>query len=57
MGFHSKSKKIKLTHLNFADDLLIFIDGSLESVQCVLKVLSDFEQRSGLAVRVFSHQD
>lgn len=50
MGFHSKSKKIKLTHLNFADDLLIFKDGSLESVQCVLKVLSDFEQRSGLAV-------
>lgn len=32
-----------LTHLCFADDLLIFTDGSLSSFQGVLKVLRDFE--------------
>lgn len=37
-------------HLSFADDLLIFIDGSLSSVQNVLQVLKEFELRSGLAV-------
>ncbi|KAG5415797.1 hypothetical protein IGI04_003364, partial [Brassica rapa subsp. trilocularis] len=42
--------KTKLTHLSFADDLLIFIDGSIESVQCVMQVLKDFEKRSGLAI-------
>lgn len=36
--------------LSFADDLLIFIDGSIESVQQVLQVLKEFETRSGLAV-------
>lgn len=41
---------MKLTHLSFADDILIFIDGSLESVQNVLHILHEFEQRSGLAV-------
>ncbi|XP_048634085.1 uncharacterized protein LOC125608168 [Brassica napus] len=50
MGFHAKCRKIKLTHLSFADDLLIFTDGSIESVQCVLQVLRDFEYRSGLAM-------
>ncbi|XP_048610008.1 uncharacterized protein LOC125585277 [Brassica napus] len=50
LGFHSHCKKTKLTHLSFADDLLIFIDGSIESVQCVLQVLKDFEIRSGPAI-------
>lgn len=30
--YHSNCKKIKLTHLSFADDLLIFIEGNIESV-------------------------
>lgn len=50
LGFHSHCKKTKLTHLSFADDLLIFIDGSIESVQCVLQVLKEFENRSGPAI-------
>lgn len=50
LGFHAKCSQIKLTHLSFADDLLIFIDGSIESVQCVMKVLREFEDRSGLAM-------
>lgn len=40
-----------LLYLSFADDLLIFIEGIIESVQCVLQVLREFEDRSGLAFR------
>ncbi|WZZ05910.1 hypothetical protein YC2023_091831 [Brassica napus] len=50
LKFHAKCEKVKLTHLSFADDLLIFIDGSVETVQQVLQVLREFENRSGLAV-------
>lgn len=49
--YHKNCEKMKLTHLFFADDLLIFIDGSFESVQTVLQVLHEFEKRLGLAVR------
>lgn len=48
--YHAKCEKVKLTHLSFADDLLIFIDGSLGSIQHVLQVIWEFENRSGLAV-------
>ena len=50
--YHHKCSKSKLTHLCFADDLLIFMDGSIDSVQNVLQVLKEFEFRSGLAVSV-----
>lgn len=42
--YHSQCKSTKLTHLSFAYDLLIFIDGSISSVQHVLQVLKEFEQ-------------
>lgn len=50
LKYHSNCKSTKLTHLSFADDLLIFIDGSIKSVQLVLQILKEFELRSGLAV-------
>lgn len=50
--YHHKCSKSKLTHLCFADDLLIFMEGSLSSVQNVLQVLKEFELRSGLAVSI-----
>lgn len=50
--YYHKYRKSKLTHLCFADDLLIFTDGSLSSVQNVLQVLREFELCSGLAVSV-----
>ncbi|XP_048634861.1 uncharacterized protein LOC125608425 [Brassica napus] len=49
-NYHLNCSSSRLTHLCFADDLLIFMDGSLESVQAVLQVLREFELRSGLAV-------
>ena len=48
--YHPKCNTMKLTHLSFADDLLIFIDGSIDSVQNFLQVLREFELKSGLAV-------
>ncbi|XP_013630775.1 PREDICTED: uncharacterized protein LOC106336482 [Brassica oleracea var. oleracea] len=48
--YHTNCSPPKLTHLSFADDLLIFIDGSINSVQQVLQVLKEFEMRYGLAV-------
>lgn len=49
-NYHTNCASTKLTHLSFADDLLIFIDGSIGSVQHVLQVLKEFKLRSGLAV-------
>lgn len=39
-------------YLCFADDLLIFTDGTLSSVQGVLQVLQEFEAFSGLSISV-----
>lgn len=50
--YHPRCERTKLTHLSFADDLLIFSDGSLSSVQAILSVLKDFELRSGLAISI-----
>lgn len=50
LKYHPKCAKTGLTHLCFADDLLIFCDGSLESVNCILEILQDFENRSGLGI-------
>ncbi|CAA7056409.1 unnamed protein product [Microthlaspi erraticum] len=51
-NYHEKCEASTLTHLCFADDLLIFVEGTLESVQNVLQVLQEFHLRSGLAVSV-----
>lgn len=39
-AFHPKCNLIKLHHLHFADDLLIFSKGSIDSVQAILAVIS-----------------
>lgn len=51
-GYHHACKGTKLKHLCFADDLLIFCDGSLQSVKNVLEVLEAFKQASGLSVSI-----
>lgn len=50
INYHHKCHSDKLTHLSFVDDLLIFINGSLSSLQAVLQVLKEFEQWYGLSV-------
>ncbi|XP_074318739.1 uncharacterized protein LOC141655563 [Silene latifolia] len=46
--FHSLCKSLKLTHLLFADDLLMFCKGDVNSIMLVLRVLSTFSATSGL---------
>ena len=48
--FHPKCLKLRLTHLCFAADLLIFAEASLRSVHIIKAVLSEFENMSGLKV-------
>ncbi|XP_074305682.1 uncharacterized protein LOC141640902 [Silene latifolia] len=45
--FHSKCVKIQLTHLIFADDLMIFTRGDLPSVKRGTQVLLEFSKRYG----------
>jgi hypothetical protein len=47
-AFHPWCRDLKLNHLCFADDLLIFSAASLSSVQVIKDVLADFEELSGL---------
>jgi hypothetical protein len=47
-GFHPRCHSLGLTHMCFADDLLIFSAANSSSIRCILAVLSDFEEFSGL---------
>ncbi|XP_074278128.1 uncharacterized protein LOC141601728 [Silene latifolia] len=49
-SYHPNCVKVKLTHLIFADDLLVFTRGDLPSIQAVDKCLSLFAGFSGLRV-------
>ena len=46
--YHPKCKRIKLTHLCFADDLMIFTKGNVESIVGIQNVLKLFYTFSGL---------
>ena len=48
VGFHPQTKDLKVTHLSFADDLIIFSDGSVNSIKCIADTLEDFSLWSGL---------
>ena len=46
--YHPKCKRMKLTHLCFADDLMIFTKGNVEAILGVQSVLKLFYHFSGL---------
>lgn len=50
IGFHPKCKNIDLTHLCFADDLMIFADGTKNSIVEILRVFDAFDRMSGLRI-------
>ncbi|XP_039047469.1 uncharacterized protein LOC120187962 [Hibiscus syriacus] len=54
--FHPKWKKICLTHLCFADDLLLFCHGSLDSVMGVVSILDRFYELSGLRLNAMKSE-
>lgn len=49
-NFHPRSKNLSLTHLCFADDLMVFVEGKKESVEGALCVFEEFEIWSGLSI-------
>ncbi|XP_074305021.1 uncharacterized protein LOC141639953, partial [Silene latifolia] len=48
--FHPLCRGIKLTHLMFADDLLLFCKGDIKSVTIMLEVFHCFSNASGLTI-------
>lgn len=48
--FHPGCKKLALTHLCFADDLMVFVEGLKKSIEGTLSVFDAFETWSGLKI-------
>lgn len=48
--YHPHCQGVELTHLSFADDIVVFIDGSVDSLRGVMEVISDFAAMSGLHI-------
>ncbi|XP_074283120.1 uncharacterized protein LOC141607664 [Silene latifolia] len=48
--YHPLCKELKLTHLMFVDDLLLFCKGIAQSVMLILKAFSTFSKASGLSM-------
>ncbi|XP_031392075.1 uncharacterized protein LOC116204137 [Punica granatum] len=48
VGYHPRCKSLRLTHLCFADDLLLFTNASKDSLVAILDVLNAFYHWSGL---------
>ena len=46
--YHPKCSKLDITHLCFADDVLLFSRGDLEFVKAIQRCFSQFSQASGL---------
>ena len=52
IGYHPSCQEIHLTHLSFADDIVIFTDGTPSSLAGVLEVFEEFASMPGLCINV-----
>ena len=50
--FQPCCKQISLTHLCFADDLMVFVEGSKKSIEGALSVFDEFASWSGLNISI-----
>lgn len=50
IGYHPYCRDLNLTHLSFADDMMIFLDGTPSSLRETVVVLDLFAHASGLAI-------
>ena len=50
IGYHPYCQEVQLTHICFADDLLVFSDGKKSSVEGILHVFKEFASMSGLHI-------
>ncbi|KAL2238067.1 UNVERIFIED_CONTAM: hypothetical protein Sindi_0998400 [Sesamum indicum] len=49
-NYHPKYEKLKITHLLFADDLMLFSRGDLPSIHVLMEYLQEFRDASGLSI-------
>lgn len=52
ISFHPKTYELKISHLMFADDVMIFFDGSASSLHGINECLDDFSSWSGLQMNM-----
>ena len=52
IGYHPRCKNILLSHLCFADDLLVFTNCTKRSIEGVIKVFKEYAHVSGLKIRL-----
>lgn len=48
IGYHPRTEQLKISHLMFADDVMVFFDGSSNSLHGIAECLDDFASWSGL---------
>lgn len=49
-GYHPKCKNLGLTHLSFADDIMVFTDGRVRSIESIVNVFEYFAKIWGLRI-------
>ncbi|KAG7579308.1 Reverse transcriptase domain [Arabidopsis thaliana x Arabidopsis arenosa] len=49
-GYHPKCKTLGLTHLSFADDIMVLSDGKVRSIEGIVTVFDEFAKKSGLRI-------
>ena len=52
IGSHPFCKEIKLTHLSFADDIMVFMDGTLGSLYNIMIVVDEYAHISVFNINV-----
>ena len=52
IGYHPACRELNLTHLSFADDIVVFTDGKPQSLTGTLEVFNEFATLSGLCINV-----
>lgn len=52
IGYHPSCMPLKLTHLRFVDDIMVFTNGSPSSMNGTLEVFEEFSRISGLCVNI-----
>ncbi|XP_024010290.1 uncharacterized protein LOC112085316 [Eutrema salsugineum] len=50
IGFHPNTTNSNVTHLAFADDIMVFFDGGKHSLESIAATLESFSQWSGLSM-------
>lgn len=52
IGYHPRTSEVKISHLMFADDVMVFFDGKADSLHGITECLSDFASWSGLSMNI-----